>query len=115
MKKILSLKKHEYLLLVISFFIAVVLIIFSLKELKSFSIQSAETSLITVNKSSHEALKQWIQFRKNNIKKLGSNDFLVNKTSEILQLPRDSSSLISSPITSELRVFFNPFWILMKI
>ncbi|MDO6435946.1 HAMP domain-containing sensor histidine kinase [Cyclobacterium sp. 1_MG-2023] len=108
MKKILSLKKHEYLLMVISFLIAVVLIIFSLKELKSFSIQSAETSLITVNKSSHEALKQWMQFRKNNIRKLGSNAFLVNKTEEILDLPQDSSALISSPITSELRAFFQP-------
>lgn len=108
MKKILSLKKHEYLLLVIGFFIAVVIIIFSLKELRSFSIQSAETSLITVNKSSHEALKQWMQLRINNIKKLGSNDFLVKKTSEILQLPQDSSTLISSPITSELRGFFQP-------
>ncbi len=108
MKKLLSLKKHEYVLLIISFLIAIVLIVFSLKELKSFNIKTVETSLITVNKSSHEALKQWLHFRKTNIKELSNNDFLLNSTKEILLLEQDSASLVSSSITSELRAFFQP-------
>ncbi|GEO20042.1 sensor histidine kinase [Cyclobacterium qasimii] len=108
MKKLLSLKKHEYLLLTISFLIATVLVVFSLKELKSFNIKTVETSLVTVNKSSHEALKQWVRFRQNTIKGLSKNNFLVQNTSEILLLEQDSASLISSPITSDLREFFQP-------
>ncbi|EPR66043.1 two-component system sensor histidine kinase [Cyclobacterium qasimii M12-11B] len=88
--------------------IATVLVVFSLKELKSFNIKTVETSLVTVNKSSHEALKQWVRFRQNTIKGLSKNNFLVQNTSEILLLEQDSASLISSPITSDLREFFQP-------
>ncbi|WP_147676420.1 sensor histidine kinase [Algibacter pacificus] len=108
MKKLLSLKKHEYILFILSFIITIIFISFSLNQLKSFSTKTIETSLVTANKSCHEALKQWLYSRKNNIKELSKNKFLVDKTIELLKLKKDSTSLTSSSITPQLRAFFQP-------
>lgn len=108
MKKLLSLKKHEYLLFIFSLLITIIFVAFSLKQVKSFNTSTIETSLITANQSCHEALKQWLHFRKGNIKKLSQNSVLIDKTVQLLKLKQDSTSLVSSPITSELRNFFQP-------
>lgn len=108
MKKLLSLKKHEYLIFIFSFLITIIFIAFSLKQIKSFNTSTIETSLITANQSCHEALKQWLHFRKGNIKKLSQNKFIVDKTVELLKLKQDSTTLVSSQITAELREFFQP-------
>ncbi len=108
MKKRSSLKRHEYLLLLISILISLFLIIISLNQIKKDSIKRIEASLITINTSCQEALKQWLNFRRYNIQELSENKFIIDKTIELLKLEPDSSVLVSSHHTTELREFFQP-------
>ncbi len=108
MKKFFSLKRHEYLLIVISIVISILFIVFSLKRIKNDSIDTIETSLVTINKSCHEALIQWLNFRRGSIRELSENSFLIDMTLKLLALEPDSSVLVSSHLTSELRDFFQP-------
>jgi signal transduction histidine kinase len=63
---------------------------------------------VTINNSCHEALKQWLNFRRQHIQELSKNKFVIGKTSELLTIEQDSSKLVSSRLTSELRDFFRP-------
>ncbi len=108
MKKLIYLNKYEYLLIVIPIVIAIVFITISLSKIKKDRISSINSSLITINNSSHEALSQWLNFRKENISDLSKNPYLIEKTHELLAITRDSASLVKSEKTSELRSFFQP-------
>jgi len=108
MKKLFPLKKSECLLIILSILISVSFVVFSLKDIKKDRITTIKTTLLTINKSCNEALIQWLNFRKDNIHKLSDNEYFISKTVELLRQKQDSATLVSSPITAELRKFFQP-------
>ncbi len=108
MRKFFSLRRYEYLLLVIMIAISTSFVLFSLKQIKKDSIKTVEMLLLSINTSCHEALVQWLHFREENIKELSENSFLVESTVALLQLESDSTTLLSSGVTSDLRKFFKP-------
>ena len=108
MKKLARLRKQEYIIILVFILISVLIRVFSLSQIKEDSMKATETNLVTINTSCREALKQWLNFRENNIRELAGNEYLVNKTIELLELEQSQEALISSPLTKELREFFQP-------
>lgn len=108
MKKLFSLKKNEYIIFAIALLISSLFIFFTLKKIKSESIKRIEGSLLTINKSSQETIKQWTRYQRKNTQQLAGNKFIIEQALGLLQLKQDSASLVSSPQTSELRHFLQP-------
>lgn len=108
MKGLLHLKRNEYILL-LAFILLVALIgIYSVNRVKKDSLRTIRTSLVTINNSCDEALTQWLNFRRDNIRDLSRNNYLIRKTVELERLKPEASILLSSPHTQELREFFQP-------
>ncbi|MCI1778994.1 MAG: HAMP domain-containing histidine kinase [Bacteroidales bacterium] len=108
MKKLFSLKGREYLLILISVLVSIGFIFFVLGQLKKESLETVRASLETLNIASHDALNQWLNFRKKNIEELVRNRKVVEYSLKLLSLERDSSVLVDSRFTDDLRNFFYP-------
>lgn len=108
MKRKSLLRRNEYLIILIFTAVSVLVGIFGLNQIKKDSIKTVKTTLTTINNSCNEALMQWMNFRRNNIHELSKNKYLISKTVALLKLRQDSAVLVSSPLTSELRKFFQP-------
>jgi signal transduction histidine kinase len=106
--KIIIGKKYE---LVLALLFSLVLIGFGYYELiriKKENIERTKVTISTINTSCHEALKQWLSFRKENIAKISKNETLINITLSLLNLERDKETLLRTPYKKELRNFFIP-------
>ncbi|UAM98610.1 HAMP domain-containing histidine kinase [Polaribacter litorisediminis] len=108
MKKILQLKSKEYLLLFIFLLISALASYLSLQKIKEYDIHKTKTALISINKSSAEALHQWLRGRKENINEIAKNNYVLESTKKLLNLPQDSVALASSETIKDLRIFFTP-------
>lgn len=108
MKRILSLKSKEYLLLVAFVLIGSIISYISLHQIKEYGLRKTKSTLFAVNKSSDEALHQWLQLRKENIIEVAKNKFILESTKKLLNLPKDSATLVSSETTENLRNFLTP-------
>lgn len=108
MKKNLQLKSEEYVLLFIFLLICGAVSYLGLQKIKEYDIHKTKTTLITVNKSSTETLHQWLRGRKKNIIKIAKNNYVLESAKKLLSLPQDSTALVSSETTEDLRNFFTP-------
>jgi hypothetical protein len=108
LKKTLQLKSKEYVLLFIFSLISGAVSYISLHKIKEYDIHKTKTALITVNKSSVEALHQWVMGRKKNIIEIAKNNYVLESTKKLLNLPQDSTALVSSETIKDLRKFFTP-------
>jgi signal transduction histidine kinase len=108
LKKILQLKSKEYVLLFIFLLISGAVSYISLHKIKEYDINKTKTALITVNKSSAEALHQWLRGQKENIIESAKNNYVLESTKKLLSLPQDATALVSSETTKDLRKFFTP-------
>lgn len=101
-------KKNELVLVLIFSVLLISFSYFVLSKIKKENIENTRLTLTTVNTSCHEALRQWLSFRKENIATISKNETLINITLSLLNLERDKDTLLRTPYKKELRNFFAP-------